>query len=80
MGTGVYMDKLLLGLLLLTGCASHSGRVPAQSDPTYELSKQLSQEDDQSSSPKYCRGNPPGSDDAWCSWVCIDGKWSRICR
>lgn len=73
--------KLLL-LLVLTSCASNKiqHRTPA-SDPTQDLIKHLTQDNGSGSGdPLVCTGNPPGSDDAWCSWVCIDGKWSKLCR
>lgn len=72
--------KFLPLLLLVIGCASQGvGRVPASSDPTMDLIKHLTREKEDTS-PKYCHGNPPGQDDAWCAWVCIDGKWSQMCR
>lgn len=72
--------RVLFLSILLVGCASNvkTGRIPAN-DPTYELTQFLSQSPAEER-PKYCQGNPPGSDDAWCSWVCIDGRWSKVCR
>jgi hypothetical protein len=48
-------------------------------DPTQDLIKHLTKDNDQNEKKDYCDGNPPGSDDGWCSWTCIDGRWSRVC-
>lgn len=76
--------KVLL-LLLVVSCAAPikiQQRTPA-SDPTQDLIKHLTSGDTAaagSGGDRYCNGNPPGSDDAWCGWVCIDGRWSKVCR
>lgn len=80
--------KILLTVILINTTAfavETVKRNPANTDPTLNLindftndsQKQMDEVDRRNT---YCRGNPPGQDDAWCSWVCLDGKWSRMCR
>lgn len=83
--------KLLFLMVLLVGCATdknqHLNREPAQTrniDPTLNMIRGFQQNSFanqmQQQAPRQCYGNPPGQDDAWCSYVCIDGRWSRVCR
>jgi hypothetical protein len=77
-GIGGHMRYLLI--LLVMGCASNKGRMPASEDPTQDMIKYLTREEPEDRTQLRCEGDPPGSDDRWCSWVCIDGRWSRMCR
>lgn len=72
--------KLILCILIfsLVSCSQAPSREPAN-DAIWSTVNALT--DKQEEEPqRYCRGNPPGQDDAWCSWVCLNGKWSKVCR
>lgn len=78
--------RLFFILMMVAGSAisGEVKRVPAQVDPMAALATQFGNEMQQSAQirqePAQCLGSAPSSDDAWCSWVCIDGKWSKLCR
>lgn len=71
--------KWIMFIVLIAQGAIVTPSSAQDEDPTQALIKQLTKEEP-GDEQKYCNGNPPGQDDAWCSWVCIDGKWSKVCR
>jgi hypothetical protein len=75
------MKTVLVFILLFIVIACSTQKREPSSDALYQLTQDLTADDSKDQSrDRYCRGNPPGSDDAWCSWVCIDGNWSKVCK
>ncbi len=74
----------LFFVLLLVACASNKSHLRAPANASVDLinsfeEERLEQEREHERKNAYCRGNAP-SGDAWCDYVCIDGRWARICR
>ena len=73
------MRLLLVAMMICSGAVMAAERKPANDEAMRMLINQYTKQEPEERK-DYCRGNPPGSDDAWCSWVCIDGSWKRMCR